>query len=222
MPTPIDITIGIILDPSSRMRETTPLIYQLPKDSTTEHETRIRYLDISCCAARSVRGWLRKEYGGIELQVPPFDKHEDQSDIFAMIREPKERWWSGVREWMNNLPWYAWWQNEKVMAQWPHFNRFTIAQHVTLNQVEVKHLIKVDPDLDKRMVDFARKHRLRLYGPFERRRNYRYVQIPRKEMEDKGRSQLQRWLKKNPKCQEQLDIYLKPDYDLWDKVKNQE
>ena len=72
------------------------------------------------------------------------------------------------------------------------------------------------------MVDFARKHKLRLYGPFERRRNYRYVQIPRKEMEDKGRSQLQRWLKNNPKYQEQLDIYLEPDYDLWNKVKNQE
>ena len=40
-------------------------------------------------------------------------------------------------------------------------------------------------------------------------------------MEDKGRSQLERWLKENPKHQEQLDIYLEPDYVLWNKVKNQ-
>ena len=221
MPTPIETTIDIVLDPSSRMRDITPLVYQLPKDSTKAYEPRMRYLDLSCSAARSTRAWLRKEYGNIELQVPPLDKYEDQSDIFAMIREPKERWWSGVREWMNNLPWYAWWQNEKIMTQWPHFNRFTIAQHVTVNQVNPKHLIKVDADLDKRMITFARKHRLKLYGPFDRRRNYRYVDTPRKEMEDKGRSQLERWLKENPKYQEQLDIYLEPDYVLWNKVKNQ-
>ncbi len=62
----------------------------------------------------------------------------------------------------------------------------------------------------------------KLWGPFERRVNHRHVNVPRKEMEDKGRSQLQRWLKKNPKYQEQLDIYLEPDYVWWDKVKNQE
>ena len=71
------------------------------------------------------------------------------------------------------------------------------------------------------MITFARKHRLKLYGPFDRRRNYRYADTPRKEMEDKGRSQLELWLKENPDYQKQLDIYLEPDYDLWNKVKNQ-
>ena len=73
MPTPIETTIGIILDPGSRMRDITPLVYQLPKDSTKAYEPRMRYLDLSCSAAKSTRNWLRKEYGNIELQVPPFD-----------------------------------------------------------------------------------------------------------------------------------------------------
>jgi hypothetical protein len=40
-------------------------------------------------------------------------------------------------------------------------------------------------------------------------------------MEDKGRSQLESWLKKNPDHQKKLDEYLAPDYAYWDKVKNQ-
>ena len=55
MPTPIETTIGIILDPGSRMRDITPLVYQLPKDSTKAYEPRMRYLDLSCSAAKSTR-----------------------------------------------------------------------------------------------------------------------------------------------------------------------
>jgi hypothetical protein len=40
-------------------------------------------------------------------------------------------------------------------------------------------------------------------------------------MEDKGRSQLEAWLKKNTDHQKKLDDYLEPDYAYWDRVKNQ-
>jgi len=221
MPEPIEQTLQIILGPESKMRETTPLIYQLPEMSTQPGENRIRYLDISCCAARTIRKWLIREYGNIELQVPG-KTHKDQSEMFALIREPKERWWSGVREWMINLPWYAWWQNDKVMAQWPHFNRFTINQSVTLDQAKPQHLIKCDRDLPNRIYKFARQFRLRQYGPLIHIKNTRYLNPDIKKMQDKGRSQLEAWLRKNPTYQKQLDDYLEPDYAYWDKVKNQE
>ena len=36
MPTPIETTIDIVLDPSSRMRDISPLVYQLPKDPSAQ------------------------------------------------------------------------------------------------------------------------------------------------------------------------------------------
>ena len=60
MPTPIETTIDIVLDPSSRMREITPLVYQLPKDSTKAYEPRMRYLDLSCSAANRLEIGLEK------------------------------------------------------------------------------------------------------------------------------------------------------------------
>ena len=46
MPTPLEQTIAIILDPVSKLREINPLVYQIPSTSITEHESKIRYCDL--------------------------------------------------------------------------------------------------------------------------------------------------------------------------------
>ena len=108
MPTPLEQTIAIILDPSSKLREVNPLIYQIPSTSVTEHETKIRYCDlVDGDLSKTMRNWIMTEYGDMQLQSLPLEENEDQSDIFAIIREPEQRWWQGVREWMTNLPWYS-------------------------------------------------------------------------------------------------------------------
>ena len=222
MPTPIEQTLAIIFSGDSKLRESTPLIYQMPDKEESDNEKRMRWHFLTNSATNSVKHWLTTEYGTPVLQTLPLEENKDQSEMFALIRDPKERWWSGVREWMHNLPWYSWWENEKLMDQWPHFNRFTIAQHVTLDQAPAQHYIKVDHRINDRMVNFARKHRLRLYGPFRWVQNKRHNWADRKKMEDKGRSQLEKWLAKNPTYQKKLDDYLEPDYQYWNKVKHQD
>ena len=219
MPTRLEQTLAIINSPESKLTEITPIIYRLP-DDLPAHETRIRYLDQTNCASRTMRLWLTTEYGsGWHMQTD----QKDDSDIFALVREPKIRWWSGVRAWMNNIPWYAWWQNEQLMEKFfPHFNRFTTNQSQILDVVKPKHLIKVDSDLDQRFTNFSRKHKLRQYGPLEWHKNDRYRDKNQREMENKGRSQLTHFLKDNKKWQDKLDAFLEPDYKWWDKVQYQD
>jgi len=224
MPTPMEQSIAIILGPESKLRDKTPRMYAMPEqepEGWTDLK-RMRYLDHDISGGRNIKAWLRNEYGGLVLQQPPFDKQKDQSEIFTTIREPKERWWSGIRDFMHMLPYYSWWENEKIMEQWPHFHRATLRIHDIMEQIKPQHLIKVDDNLGDRMVRFAKRHRLLCYGAFPHLRHIRHSRNDIQVMEKKGRKQLEQWLIKNPDRQKQLDEYLEPDYEYWNKVKHQD
>lgn len=224
MPTPIEQTIAIILGPDSKLRDQTPLIYQLPNQTSAGNAVvkKMRFLSFKVSGDGSILAWLNRDYGTVALQSRPFDKQMDQSEIFTTVRDPKERWWSGIRHWMQNLPWYAWWMNDKIMTQWPHFNRHTLRIHDIMQEIQPHHLIKVDSNLGIRMENFARRHGLNMYGQFPHNLSLRHSMPGYRNMENKGRSQLEAWLKLNPDRQKQLDDYLEPDYQYWNQVKDQE
>lgn len=227
MPTPIQETLKIILSADSKLREIKPILYALPKD---EHMPkgwtnlkRMRYLDHDLSAGRNIKRWLWRDYSPeLVLQEPPFDKHEDQSEIFTGIRHPLERWWSGIRDFMYFLPYYSWWENEQIMTQWPHFHRATLRLHDVMEQVKPQHLIKIDQDIDQRLCNFARKHNLLYYGNLPHERHIRHRRPDIMKMEKQGEKQLKQWLLKNPTWQKKLDDYLEPDWQYWDKVEGQE
>ena len=183
---------------------------------------RMRYLDHDISGGRNVKSWLRNEYGSLVLQQPPFEECEDQSEIFTTIREPQERWWSGIKDFMHMLPYYSWWENEQMMEMWPHFHRATLRTHDIMEEIKPQHLIKVDENFGDRMVRFAKRHRLLCYGAFPHLRHIRHSRNDIQTMEKKGRKQLEQWLAKNPNRQKQLDEYLEPDYVYWNKVKHQD
>ena len=218
MPTAIEETLAIINSPDSKLRDISPIIYRLDDDLLGDIK-RFRYLDQTCCASGTIRNWLMTEYGDKwHMQTD----QQDDSMLFALVRNPHERWWSGVRSWMNNLPYYAWWENEQLMEKFfPHFNRFTTSQSQILDQVKVDHFIKVDSDLDERFSNFCRKHRLLQFGRLKKYKNHRHVDPKVKAMEDKGRTQFEKWLRKNRKCHDKLEEFLAPDYRYWDKVSGQ-
>jgi len=219
MPEPIEQTIAIINSPDSKLRDITPIIYRL-NDSHPAHITRFRYLDQTCCASGTMRNWLSTEYGskGWHMQTD----QKDDSPMFALVRDPRERWWSGVRSWMNNLPWYSWWENEQLMTDYfPHFNRFTTSQWQILDQVEVDHYIKVDSDLADRFANFCRKHKLLQYGRLKKFKNHRHQDENVMKMENTGRSQLEKFLRQNKKWNDKLEEFLAPDYAYWDRVSGQ-
>ena len=227
MPTHLDEAIKIIVGPESRLRDKTPRIYAMPKQEHMPKQftnlNRMRFLNHDVSAGRNIKRWLWRDYSPeIILQQPPFDKHEDQSEIFTLIRNPDDRWWSGIKDMFYFMPWYTWWTNEQIMQQWPHFTRGTFRLHDVMEAVKPQHLIKCDDGLNDRVVKFAKEHGLLCYGNIPHEKALRHSKPDIKKLEDNGVKELRAWLRKNPDRQKQLDEYLEPDWQYWEQVEYQD
>ena len=125
MPTHLQEAIKILLSGDSKLRDKTPRIYQMPEEKHMPKQftnlKRMRWLDHDLCAGKNIKRWLWRDYHQeIILQQPPFDKYEDQSEIFTLIRNPEERWWSGIKACFTFCHGMDGGASEKLMQQWPH------------------------------------------------------------------------------------------------------
>ena len=227
MPTHLDEAIKIILGPESKLRDKTPRIYQLPEEKNMPKQftnlKRMRFLNHDVSAGRNIKRWLWRDYNPeIILQQPPFDKYEDQSEIFTLIRQPDQRWWSGIKDMFYFMPYYSWWNNEDIMQQWPHFTRGTLRIHDIMQDIKPKHLIKCDDGLNDRIIKFAKTHGLLCYGNIPHEKALRHSKPDIKKLEDQGVKELKAWLRKNPDRQKQLEDYLDPDWQYWEEVEYQD
>ena len=227
MPTHLDEAIKIILGPESKLRDKTPRIYQLPEEKNMPKQftnlKRMRFLNHDVSAGRNIKRWLWRDYNPeIILQQPPFDKYEDQSEIFTLIRQPDQRWWSGIKDMFYFMPYYSWWNNEDIMQQWPHFTRGTLRIHDIMQDIKPKHLIKCDDGLNDRIINFAKTHGLLCYGNIPHEKALRHSKPDIKKLEDQGVKELKAWLRKNPDRQKQLEDYLDPDWQYWEQVEYQD
>ena len=227
MPTHLDEAIKIILGPESKLRDKTPRIYQLPEEKNMPKQftnlKRMRFLNHDVSAGRNIKRWLWRDYNPeIILQQPPFDKYEDQSEIFTLIRQPDQRWWSGIKDMFYFMPYYSWWNNEDIMQQWPHFTRGTLRLHDVMEEVKPTHLIKCDDGLNDRIIQFAKTHGLLCYGNIPHEKALRHSKPDIKKLEDQGVKELKAWLRKNPDRQKQLEEYLDPDWQYWEQVEYQD
>ena len=227
MPTHLDEAIKIILGPESKLRDKTPRIYQLPEEKNMPKQftnlKRMRFLNHDVSAGRNIKRWLWRDYNPeIILQQPPFDKYEDQSEIFTLIRQPDQRWWSGIKDMFYFMPYYSWWNNEDIMQQWPHFTRGTLRIHDIMQDIKPKHLIKCDDSLNDRIIKFAKTHGLLCYGNIPHEKALRHSKPDIKKLEDQGVKELKAWLRKNPDRQKQLEDYLDPDWQYWEQVEYQD
>lgn len=227
MPTHLDEAIKIILGPESKLRDKTPRIYQLPEEKNMPKQftnlKRMRFLNHDVSAGRNIKRWLWRDYNPeIILQQPPFDKYEDQSEIFTLIRQPDQRWWSGIKDMFYFMPYYSWWNNDDIMQQWPHFTRGTLRIHDIMQDIKPKHLIKCDDGLNDRIIKFAKTHGLLCYGNIPHEKALRHSKPDIKKLEDQGVKELKAWLRKNPDRQKQLEDYLDPDWQYWEEVEYQD
>ena len=227
MPTHLDEAIKIILGPESKLRDKTPRIYQLPEEKNMPKQftnlKRMRFLNHDVSAGRNIKRWLWRDYNPeIILQQPPFDKYEDQSEIFTLIRQPDQRWWSGIKDMFYFMPYYSWWNNDDIMQQWPHFTRGTLRIHDIMQDIKPKHLIKCDDGLNDRIIKFAKTHGLLCYGNIPHEKALRHSKPDIKKLEDQGVKELKAWLRKNPDRQKQLEDYLDPDWQYWEQVEYQD
>ena len=227
MPTHLDEAIKIILGPESKLRDKTPRIYQLPEEKNMPKQftnlKRMRFLNHDVSAGRNIKRWLWRDYNPeIILQQPPFDKYEDQSEIFTLIRQPDQRWWSGIKDMFYFMPYYSWWNNDDIMQQWPHFTRGTLRIHDIMQDIKPKHLIKCDDGLNDRIIKFAKTHGLLCSGNIPHEKALRHSKPDIKKLEDQGVKELKAWLRKNPYRQKQLEDYLDPDWQYWEEVEYQD
>ncbi len=211
MPTPIEATLQIIFGPESQLRNKDPYIY----DFTDQN---LCWLHNCGSASKSVLQWLNRDYGK-QSKLSQDKVNENQKPAFMLMQEPEYRWWTGVIEWGTNFNDYAWFKNEQVMEWWPHFDRFTLAPWELIEQVNVKHLIKVGPDLPEKMTNFCREQNLKLYGGFPYKKpRWRTVEYINK-MAVALKPALQKEMKNRPELRQKLDEYLAKDYEYYNKAK---
>jgi len=210
MPTPIENTIAIILSPENKMRDKTPYVYDIP-------ESNLCWLHNCGSASKSTLQWLKKDYGNMRRMTPEQLK-ENQKPAFVLLQEPEYRWWTGVIEWASGFNDYAWWTHDKIMEWWPHFDRFTLAPWEVIEQTKVEHFIKVGPDLNEKMQDFAKEHNLKMYGNFPyvkpRWRHVKYIN----QMAEALRPALKNEMRRRPELQLKLNEYLEKDYEYYNKT----
>ena len=211
MPTPIENTLQIVLSPENKMRIKDPYIYDIP-------ESDLCWLHNCGSAAKSTLQWLKRDYGGL-AKMTADQVSENEKPAFVLLQEPKYRWWTGIIEWATCFEDYAWFRNDKIMEWWPHFDRFTLAPWEVIEQTKVEHYIKVGPDLNERMQDFAREHNLKMYGEFPyikpRWRTVKYIERMAKAL----RPALETEIRRRPELQQKLDDYLEKDYQYYNKAK---
>ena len=210
MPTPIENTLAIILSPENKMRDKTPYVYDIP-------ESNLCWLHNCGSAAKSTLHWLGKDYGNMRKMTTEQLK-ENQKPAFVLLHEPEYRWWTGIIEWATGFEDYAWFRNQKIMEWWPHFDRFTLAPWEVIEQTKVEHFIKVGPDLNEKMQDFAKEHNLKMYGNFPyvkpRWRHVKYIN----QMAEALRPALKNEMRRRPELQLKLNEYLEKDYEYYNKA----
>ena len=211
MPTPIENTLQIVLSPENKMRIKDPYIYDIP-------ESDLCWLHNCGSAAKSTLQWLKRDYGGL-AKMTTEQVNANEKPAFVLLQEPKYRWWTGVIEWATCCEDYAWFRNDKIMEWWPHFDRFTLAPWEVIEQTKVEHYIKVGPDLNERMQNFAREQNLKMYGEFPyikpRWRTVKYIERMAKAL----RPALETEIRRRPELQQKLDDYLEKDYQYYSKAK---
>ena len=211
MPTEIERTLTIIKEHRQTFLDPQPYVYRLP-------DTDWKYLHISGAAARSTMQWLKNEYQGYERMTTEEVK-ENKDPVFCLVAEPEYKWWTGVVEWSTNFGDYAWFKNDFIMECWPHFDRFTLNMSTVIEQVpNITRFIKITPNLNQSMQNFAREQKLRMYGEFPyikpRHRTVPYI----KKMAEALKPALTKLMNEKPELREQLNDYISPDYKYYNKA----
>ena len=214
MPTSLEQTLQIVLSSNNHMRDKDPYIYDIPG-------SELCWLHNCGSAAKSTMNWLRRDYGKphIVTKLTTEEVKANTKPAFILLQEPEYRWWTGVVEWGTNFSDYAWFKNDKIMEWWPHFDRFTLAPWEVIEQVRVEHFIKVSPDLNEKMQNFAREHSLKMYGEFPyikpRHRKVDYI----KQMAEALKPALNNLMRRRPELRQKLDEYLEKDFVYYNKAK---
>ena len=147
----IETILEIMRRPDNGMRLKNPVIIDINE--------KAGWLHLTGGAVHSMIAWLN-EFHLNEFKEIEKDKLESyDKDVFAILKEPEQRYWDGITEWSTCWGEYEWWQHDDIMEWFPHFDRYTWRYSDQIDGVpEIKHLLRLDNDLSDKIEALAKQY----------------------------------------------------------------
>ena len=196
--------LDIMRSPGNGMRKKNSVIIDINE--------KAGYLWLTGGAVHSMMAWLN-EYHLNEFTEVSNDKIQDyDKDVFAILKEPMQRYWDGITEWSTCWGDYEWWQHDDIMEWFPHFDRYTLRYSEQIEGVkEVKHLIKLDNNLSDKIEALGKQYDLKCpYGIDKVRPRYKKDKAVIKRHESIT-PKFKKIVEDSPELKQKLDDYLAPD-----------
>ena len=170
------------------------------------------WLHLTGGAVHSMIAWLN-EFHLNEFKEIEKDKLESyDKDVFAILKEPEQRYWDGITEWSTCWGEYEWWQHDDIMEWFPHFDRYTWRYSDQIDGVpEIKHLLKLDNDLSDKIEALAKQYDFKCpYGIEKVRPRYKKDKSVIK-IHENITPKFKKLVEESAELRQKLEDYLAPD-----------
>jgi hypothetical protein len=181
---------------------------------------KVGWLHLTGGAVHSMIAWLNEfhlnEFKEIETdKIESYDK-----DVFAILKEPEQRYWDGITEWSTCWGTHEWWQHDDIMEWFPHFDRYTWRYSDQIDGVkEVKHLLKLDNNLSDKIEALAKQYDFKCpYGIEKVRPRYKKDKAVI-EIHETITPKFKSLVQESPELSQKLEEYLAPDVWYYAKAK---
>ena len=198
--------------PNNGMRIKNPVIIDINE--------KAGWLHLTGGAVHSMIAWLNEfhlnEFKEIETdKIESYDK-----DVFAILKEPEQRYWDGITEWSTCWGTHEWWQHDDIMEWFPHFDRYTWRYSDQIDGVkEVKHLLKLDNNLSDKIEALAKQYDFKCpYGIEKVRPRYKKDKAVI-EIHETITPKFKSLVQESPELSQKLEEYLAPDVWYYAKAK---
>ena len=170
------------------------------------------WLHLTGGAVHSMIAWLN-EFHLNEFKEIEKDKLESyDKDVFAILKEPEQRYWDGITEWSTCWGEHEWWQHDDIMEWFPHFDRYTWRYSDQIDGVpEIKHLLKLDKDLSDKIEALAKQYDFKCpYGIEKVRPRYKKDKSVIK-IHETITPKFKKLVEESAELSQKLEDYLAPD-----------
>ena len=208
----IQTILEIMRRPDNGMRLKNPVIIDINE--------KAGWLHLTGGAVHSMIAWLN-EFHLNEFKEVEADKIESyDKDVFAILKEPEQRYWDGITEWSTCWGTHEWWQHDDIMEWFPHFDRYTWRYSDQIDGVkEVKHLLKLDNDLSDKIEALAKQYDFKCpYGIEKVRPRYKKDK-PVIQIHETITPKFKSLVQESPELSQKLEEYLAPDVWYYAKAK---
>ena len=208
----IKTILEIMRRPDNGMRLKNPVIIDI--------NNKAGWLHLTGGAVNSMIAWLNEFHLNEFKEVAKDDVMKYDKQIFAILKEPEQRYWDGITEWSTCWGEHEWWQHDDIMEWFPHFDRYTWRYSDQIDGVpEIKHLLKLDKDLSDKIEALAKQYDFKCpYGIEKVRPRYKkdkqVIKI-HETITPKFKSLVQ----ESPELSRKLEEYLAPDVWYYAKAK---